>query len=80
MQWHWRLVYKGGRYSCHREDKEQEEAAEEARNHPAGDEERAEVAAWALAVIVCARIVERRHPMRGVRRVLRSNALNAALP
>ncbi len=79
MQRHWKLVYKGGRDSCHREDKEQEEA-EEARSLPAGDEEKAEAVAWALEVIVCARIAERSHPMRGVRRVLRSNALNAALP
>jgi hypothetical protein len=79
MQQHWRLGYKGGKYSCHREDKEQEEA-EEVRSQPAGDEERAEAVAWAPAGIVCARIVERRHPTRGARLVLRSNALNAVLP
>jgi hypothetical protein len=78
MQWHWRFVYKGGRYSWHKEDRSQE-VAEGVRRRPAGDGEKVEAVAWALVVIVCVRIVERRHPMRGVRRVLRSNALNAAL-
>ena len=79
MQLHWRLGYKGGRYSCHKKDKELEEA-EEVRRRPAGDEEKVEVAAWGPAGIVCARIVEKRHHTRGVLRVLRSNALNAVLP
>jgi hypothetical protein len=67
---------------CYRVDRAWEEAKEKGggRIRPAVEKAWAEVVALGPAVIVSARIVEPKHPTKGVPPALKSNAPNVAQP